>query len=114
MGNKMGCCIAERDTPGDYSGKKSKKKTMRNSYQDNLETRPCKQPDQAPELVEASVAPETDEAKEESTVIDDDADMVDFLWDGPSDSDEEVECMIPHKNDWEKANGVKFSKRGLI
>ena len=40
--------------------------------------------------------------------------MCEFDWDGPSDSDEEIECMADLKNDWEKANGVKFSKNGLI
>lgn len=41
-------------------------------------------------------------------------DMKHLLWDGPEDSDEEVECMLEHKNPWEIKNGVRFSKRGLI
>ena len=40
--------------------------------------------------------------------------MQDFEWDGPSDSDEEIECMAVLKNQWEIDNGVKFSKNGLI
>lgn len=39
--------------------------------------------------------------------------MDDFIWDGPEDSDEEIEYMTKFKNKWEHEKGVKFSKRGL-
>ena len=44
----------------------------------------------------------------------DEDDMTEFLWDGPEDSDEEIACLVPLKTDNEVAQGVKFSKRGLI
>lgn len=37
-----------------------------------------------------------------------------YTWDGPEDSDEEIEFMKQHKNEWELEKGVKFSKKGLI
>ena len=37
-----------------------------------------------------------------------------WLWDGPEDSDEEVEELLPFKNDQEKQLGVQFSKNGII
>lgn len=37
-----------------------------------------------------------------------------LLWDGPSDSDEEVESMAQYKNEWEIERGVKFSKNGIM
>ena len=40
--------------------------------------------------------------------------MESFYWDGPEDSDEEIEELIPTKTPWEITNGVKFSKNGLI
>jgi hypothetical protein len=40
--------------------------------------------------------------------------MEDWLWDGPEDSDEEIEDMIPLKTDQEKQLGIKFSKNGMI
>lgn len=41
-------------------------------------------------------------------------DFDDFEWDGPSDSDEEVEVLAQRKTPFEAAQGIKFSKRGLI
>lgn len=35
-------------------------------------------------------------------------------WDGPEDSDEEIEEMIPYKCDYEIKKGIKFSKNGII
>ena len=40
--------------------------------------------------------------------------MTDFLWDGPEDSDEEMEEMVPFKCDYEKNMGIKYSKNGII
>ena len=40
--------------------------------------------------------------------------MRDWMWDGPEDSDEEIEDMIPLKNKNEKEIGIKFSKNGII
>ena len=40
--------------------------------------------------------------------------MMDFLWDGPEDSDEEIEDMALYKTKYEKEKGIKFSKRGII
>lgn len=40
-------------------------------------------------------------------------DMNEWLWDGPEDSDEEIEELVPFKNEFEKQLGVKFSKRGI-
>lgn len=36
-----------------------------------------------------------------------------MLWDGPIDSDEEMEEMLPYKSQYEKDMGIKYSKRGL-
>ena len=41
-------------------------------------------------------------------------DCKDWMWDGPEDSDEEIEDMIPLKNKYEKEVGLKFSKNGII
>ena len=38
----------------------------------------------------------------------------DLLWDGPENSDEEIEEMVQYKNQYEKEMGVKFSKNGII
>ena len=40
--------------------------------------------------------------------------MEQFMWDGPEDSDEEIEGMAKLKMPWEIESGVKFSKNGLI
>lgn len=40
--------------------------------------------------------------------------MAAYTWDGPEDSDEEVQALVPYKNEFEKKMGIKFSKRGLI
>lgn len=40
--------------------------------------------------------------------------MTAFAWDGPEDSDEEVAEMVPLKNEFEKQQGIRFSKRGII
>ena len=37
--------------------------------------------------------------------------MTEFIYDGPSDSDEEIEDMASLKTDWEM--GIKFSKNGI-
>lgn len=41
-------------------------------------------------------------------------DFSDFLWEGPIDSDEEIEELVPYKNEYEKKLGVKYSKNGII
>ena len=41
-------------------------------------------------------------------------DFTDLVWDGPEDSDEEIEELLPFKNDFERKQGVKFSKNGII
>ena len=40
--------------------------------------------------------------------------MSEWQWQGPEDSDEEVEEMLEFKNVFEKQAGIKFSKNGLI
>jgi len=40
--------------------------------------------------------------------------MLDYQWDGPEDSDEEIESMKQYKLDHEKEQDIKFSKRGII
>ena len=37
-----------------------------------------------------------------------------YQWDGPDDSDEEIKEMVEMKTQWEKDNGIKFSKKGII
>lgn len=37
-----------------------------------------------------------------------------YQWDGPDDSDEEVEEMVGMKTQWEIDSGIKYSKRGII
>lgn len=41
-------------------------------------------------------------------------DFTDLLWNGPDDSDEEVEDLLPYKNQYEKQLGVVYSKNGII
>lgn len=41
-------------------------------------------------------------------------DFTDLQWDGPLDSDEEVEELLPFKTDLERKQGIKFSKNGII
>ena len=41
-------------------------------------------------------------------------DMTKFLWDGPSDSEEEIVEFNPLRNEFEKKMDVKYSKRGII
>lgn len=41
-------------------------------------------------------------------------DLSSLAWDGPEDSDEEIEEMAKLKTEWEIRNGVRFSKRGII
>ena len=40
--------------------------------------------------------------------------MTKFLWDGPSDSDEEITEFNPLRNEYEKKMDVKYSKRSII
>ena len=37
-----------------------------------------------------------------------------YQWDGPDDSDEEVEEMVGMKTQWEIDSSIKYSKRGII
>ena len=39
--------------------------------------------------------------------------MTNWLWDGPEDSDEEIEEMCVFKNSIEKGLDIKFSKNGI-
>ena len=48
----------------------------------------------------------------EENIIEDNMDA--FLWDGPEDSDEEIEELAKYKTEWEKEAGIKFSKRGIM
>jgi len=41
-------------------------------------------------------------------------DLSELEWDGPEDSDEEIESLAKLKTDWEIQNNVKFSKNGII
>ena len=40
--------------------------------------------------------------------------MVEYAWDGPDDSDEEVPEMVALKNQYEKESQIKFSKNGIV
>lgn len=53
---------------------------------------------------------EADMAKTKTSAGDD---MKEWLWDGPVDSDEEIEELLPFKNQNEKQLGIKFSKNGI-
>jgi len=57
---------------------------------------------------------EQDQPNNESYINEYGDDFADYIWDGPDDSDEEVEELLPLKNDFEKKWGVKFSKNGII
>lgn len=37
-----------------------------------------------------------------------------YIWDGPEDSDEEIEEMVIYKNEYEVDLGIKYSKNGII
>lgn len=41
-------------------------------------------------------------------------DFTGLQWDGPEDSDEEVEEFLPFKTEFERQQGIRFSKRGII
>ena len=40
--------------------------------------------------------------------------MKNYIWDGPEDSDEELEELTQFKNDYEEEMGIKYSKKGII
>ena len=40
--------------------------------------------------------------------------MSQMMWDGPEDSDEEIEALAKLKTPWEEEAGIVFSKRGII
>jgi len=40
--------------------------------------------------------------------------MSQFLWDGPEDSDEEIQELVGFKCEYEKQQGIKYSKNGII
>lgn len=40
--------------------------------------------------------------------------MSEYLWNGPDDSDEEIEELINLKNNQEKKINLQFSKNGII
>jgi hypothetical protein len=40
--------------------------------------------------------------------------MSEYLWNGPDDSDEEIEELINLKNNQEKKINLQFSKKGII
>ena len=40
--------------------------------------------------------------------------LQEFEWDGPEDSDEEIQEMAKYKTKYELDQGIKFSKRGII
>lgn len=58
--------------------------------------------------------PEEDEIPKIDFIDEDEDYMDNYIWDGPDNSDEEIESMLPFKNEWETQKGVKFSKNGLI
>ena len=37
-----------------------------------------------------------------------------FKWDGPEDSDEEIEEMVKMKTPFEIEQGIRFSKNGIV
>ena len=37
-----------------------------------------------------------------------------FIWEGPEDSDEEIQELLQYKNDYEDQLGIKYSKNGII
>ena len=37
-----------------------------------------------------------------------------YIWDGPEDSDEELQDFVPLKNDYEVQMGIKYSKNGIM
>lgn len=56
----------------------------------------------------------SERVEENSNEENDDQDNMDaYLWDGPENSDEEIESMVKFKNKWEIEKDVKFSKNGL-
>ena len=40
--------------------------------------------------------------------------MESYIWDGPEDSDEEIEELLQYKNEYEDQLGIKYSKNGII
>ena len=40
--------------------------------------------------------------------------MEQYFWDGPEDSDEEINELKKEESKWEIDNGLKFSKNGII
>lgn len=40
--------------------------------------------------------------------------MKEYIWDGPEDSDEEIEDMAKLKTQYEIDEGIKFSKNGIM
>lgn len=40
--------------------------------------------------------------------------MTHYVWDGPEDSDEEIEEIAAMSNEFENKLGIKFSKNGIV
>ena len=67
-----------------------------------------------PKVVENQTVPKTKAPEEPSAPKKNWVDnMEEFIWDGPSDSDEEIPELVPMKAEFEKEMKIKFSKNGI-
>ena len=109
MGNFECCAKSEENVDGvaSTSARSIQRKKVLASFQ-NTTADTTGDVDQIQDSVEEKVEYSID------AVASDLDDMKDYKWDGPEDSDEEVESLVRFKTDWEKKAGIRLSKRGII
>ena len=109
MGNFECCAKSEENVDGiaSTSARSIQRKKVLASFQ-NTTADTTGDVDQIQDSVEEKVEYSID------AVASDLDDMKDYIWDGPEDSDEEVESLVRFKTDWEKKAGIRLSKRGII
>ena len=109
MGNFECCAKSEENVDGvaSTSARSIQRKKVLASFQ-NTTADTTGDVDQIQDSVEEKVEYSID------AVVSDLDDMKDYIWDGPEDSDEEVESLVRFKTDWEKKAGIRLSKRGII
>jgi len=124
MGNVNDCC-AKPDLADQYKQKQGLEKKPPKSLMsfqgasggNGLEGKtadPGEKTNDEAHLEDAQAEPEAPKYFEIDAVESALDDMKDFLWDGPEDSDEEIESLARLKLKHEEEEGIKFSKRGII
>ena len=89
------CCFSRRNNPNRYGLDPIEQRKLMNKYKK----------DDGDESDGKAAKTQTNEYGDDEELL---------KWDGPEDSDEEIEELLPFKCDYEIKKGIRFSKNGII